>query len=232
VEKPMRKRMTPPLILRGLLCAALSAGCAAESGTESEDDAERYYPTSSVVFGEDGQSTYMSLLRSLDSQELDLDEAREFAGWADLWVHEDRLFVTDGEGPALTRYSVGETGELFERGRLSFLSYGAESAAFWRNVVVDSTKAYLFVPGAREVVVWDPAALGITGSFALPELADRGSQLLYVTTDRGSVLRDGLLYVAASWGDWDDYSLTTPSSWSSTPRRIRSSTRSPSPVPT
>jgi hypothetical protein len=50
-----------------------AAGCGIERDADPKGTSEHYYPTSSVVFGDDGQSTYVSLLRSLDSQEVDLD---------------------------------------------------------------------------------------------------------------------------------------------------------------
>lgn len=160
------------------------------------------------MFGEDTTSTYLSVLRSLEQQEIAYDEAREFAGWADLWVHEDHVFVTDGEAPALTRYSVARDGGLDEGTRLSFSNYGAETAAFWRNLFVDATKAYLFAPGSREMVIWNPETLEITGTLALPALPDRGAQQLYGTTDRSAVVRGDRLYLPVAWGDFNDVSLS------------------------
>ena len=39
-----------------------------------------------VLFGEEGETTYVNVLGSLERVADDLDRAREFAGWADLWV--------------------------------------------------------------------------------------------------------------------------------------------------
>jgi hypothetical protein len=193
-----------------LVAALASIGCRSDGG-DLRDPASTYFPTMSVVFGEEGQNTYMSLLRSLDEQEIDYEAAREFAGWADLWVQGDKAFVTDGEAPALTRYSVGTNGMLSQDGRLSFASYGSDSAAFSRNVIVSPTKAYLFVMAERQVVVWNPEALEITSTFELPALEDRGAQRPYVTTDRGAVVRGDHLYVTVGWGDWENYSLSNDS---------------------
>jgi hypothetical protein len=200
-------------LLAGLL-AAVASGCADDASTNSngKGDQEDSFPTTSIVFGDDGSTTtYLSLLPSLDTQEVDHDEAREFAGWADLWVHGDKLFVSDGEAPALTRFSVGDDGSLDEGDRISFANYGADTAAFWRNVIVSSTKAYLFITESREVVIWDTEALEIIGTFALPDLEDRGAQQPYVTTDRGAIVRGDRLYVTVSWGDWDNYALSDDS---------------------
>lgn len=207
----MRQPMNLSSIYLGTVVAALAGACGANSGPEPEGTSEHYYPTSSVVFGDDGQSTYVSLLRSLDSQEIDPAKAREFAGWADMWVHDGKVFMTDGEAPELTRYSVTQTGSLVEEGRLSFQNYGTDTAAFWRNRFVASDKAYLFVMDERRIVVWDPSAMRISRTFDLPELADRGAHTPYVTIDRGAIVRGNRLYATVGWGDWDNYSLANDS---------------------
>jgi hypothetical protein len=43
---------------------------------------EGFFPTSNVVFSEEGQSTYVSVLSSLARQSPTLDGALELAGWA------------------------------------------------------------------------------------------------------------------------------------------------------
>jgi hypothetical protein len=190
-----------------------STGCGATNGSESSGEpVGAHFPTTSIVFGEDGSiSTYLSLLHTLDPQAVDDDTTREFAGWADLWVHGGQVFMTDGEAPALTRYAVAAGGALEQDDRLSFANYGTDTAAFWRNVIVSPTKAYLFVTEAREIVVWNPATLEIGGTFALPDLDDRGAQQPYVTNDRGAIVRGDRLYVTVGWGDWDNYSLSNDS---------------------
>ncbi|HUF98828.1 MAG TPA: hypothetical protein VMM60_11935 [Ilumatobacter sp.] len=195
------------VVVLALALSTMSCGNSGDSGNPG-DPAGNYFPTSSVVFGQDSISTYLSLLQTLDPQAIDYDGAREFAGWADLWVHEGKVFMTDGEAPALTRYTVAAGGALEQDGRLSFANYGADTAAFWRNVFAGPAKAYLFVPGEREVVVWNPETLEISGTFAVPELRDRASQQLYLTADRSAVVRGDRLYVPVAWGNWEDVSLS------------------------
>jgi hypothetical protein len=193
----------------GFVFALAATGCGGdEGGGASTEPTGDYFPTTSIVFGEDSTSTYLNVLRSLEAQEIAYETAREFAGWADLWVHEGHVFVTDGEAPALTRYSLAADGTLEQDARLSFSTYGAETAAFWRNIFVAPTKAYLFAPDSREMVIWNPDSLEITGTFALPALSDRGVQVLYGTTDRSAVVRGDRLYLPVAWGDWDNVSLS------------------------
>src|SRR5690349_4640404 len=136
-------KTTLKLVHAGLLvCAA--AACGGDSDTPSAETtlppamqgsdatpqgAQRYL-TSSVVFGDD-TTTYLNVLRSLDTQEIDYGAAREFPGWSDAWVHDGKVFVADGEAPALTRYTANPEGALIEDGRINFMNTGAKTAAFW-----------------------------------------------------------------------------------------------------
>jgi hypothetical protein len=54
------------------------------SGTPSTPSApvEHLYATSTIVFNDDGQNTYVSLLPSLEAQSVDVRRAREFSGWS------------------------------------------------------------------------------------------------------------------------------------------------------
>jgi hypothetical protein len=201
-----------------LFFAFFALGSVVSCGDESDpaaggagDATGDMFPMSSVVFGPDTNTTYVNLLRNLDRQDIAYDEAREFAGWADLWVHEGKIFVADGEAPVVARHEVRDDGTLREDGRVSFASYGEDTAAFWRNVFVAPRKAYYFAIEAREVVVWDPERLEITGTFSLPALEDRGAQQPYVTTDRAAIVRGDRLYLPVGWGDWDTYSLSEDS---------------------
>jgi hypothetical protein len=194
------------------LAAALS--CEEPGGPPAQDPenhSDALFPLSSVVFGPDSNTTYVSVLRSLERQDIDYDDAREFAGWADLWAHEGNVFMADGEAPVVIRHSVRADGTLREDGRVSFASFGSDSAAFWRNVIIGKNKAYYFSIATREVAVWDPERMEITGTFALPALESRGAQEPYVTTDRAAVVRGDRLYVPVGWGDWETYSLSEDS---------------------
>jgi hypothetical protein len=172
----------------------------------------RGFPTMSVVFGEDAQTSYVSVLSSLDAREIEYDRAREFAGWSDLWVLGHELLVADGEAPVLTRYGLNDAGELVDEGRIGFQDYGVEQAAFWAQLFVSETKAYFFNTDAREVVVWDPARMELKASFSLPELADRDSQVLVgPTADRSSVVRGNRAYVPFYWADWTSFALSEDS---------------------
>jgi hypothetical protein len=197
---------------RGAACLAVLALGAACSGSDDDRTAQGRFATTSVVFADTGNSTYLSLLRSLDAQEIDYTGAREFPGWADVWLHEGKVFWADAEAPTLTRFAVDDQGALVEDGRLSFLNHGAKTAAFWTNMFVSATKAYLFVIESREVVIWNPQTMEITGSFPITGIEDRGRLTLQVpSTDRSSLVRGNRAYVPTHWANWDDYALSEDS---------------------
>jgi hypothetical protein len=188
---------------------ALLGACGSDGNVGSAGDAR--FLTNSVVFGDEANTSYVSLLPDLSSPEIDLSAAREFSGWADVWVHDEHVYIADGEAPLVTKFALRD-GQLVERGRISFQGRGAPSAAFWTNLFVSAHKAYLFNIDAREVVIWDPETMEITGSFELPELPDRGAQTLQVpSADRSSVVRGDRAYVPTLWANWDEFSLSEDS---------------------
>jgi len=174
--------------------------------------AREHFPTSSVVFGEAGETTYVNVLDSLETTGPDPRRSMELAGWADLWAHEGKVFVADGEAPVLTRYAVAAEGDLLEEGRVSFQNFGAALTTFTNQLFVAARKAYWFNTAGREVVVWDPEELVTRSTFALPELPDRGAQALVgPSADRSSVVRGDRAYVPFYWADWDGYDLSNDS---------------------
>ncbi|HTV24821.1 MAG TPA: hypothetical protein VMG12_39280 [Polyangiaceae bacterium] len=168
------------------------------------------YILSSLVFSDEGTTGYISVLDSLDSQTIDNVNAREFAGAADVWVHDGAVFVTNDESFTITKFSV-EGGQLVQQGVVSFASYGLASFGFWLNTFVSADKAY-FSNGTLEYIVWNPSDMTITGNLPLPEAEPRDTFRLFTSySDRAAVLKDGLLYQPFYWTD-ESYFLYAPDS--------------------
>jgi hypothetical protein len=208
--------------ISALACVVLNLGaCGDDDASAAMSDAgprederdepvgSRGYLAASVVFG-DVTNSYVTTLDSLELDEVPLQGAREFPGWADAWVHAEHVFVSDGEAPQVTRYEVGDDGALVEGDTVRF--EGARSAAFWTNLFVAQDKAYLFEVDNRRVVVWDPERMEIGSEFELPVQIDRGAQLLQVpSTDRSSLVRGKRAYVPMIWADFDEFSISDDS---------------------
>ena len=87
-------------------------------------------------------------------------------------VHGGKLFVSSGEGPTVTRFSINEALELVEEGRVSFASYTSD-ASMYGQVFVAEDKEYLTL-GVNQYVVWNPLSLEITGTIEGPAVAPVG----------------------------------------------------------
>lgn len=199
---------------RYILVACAALGLIACGGDDDDGGtlSDVFYPTSSVVFSDQGEQTYVQMLPSIEAQTIDPSTSREFPGWADIWVHDGALLVADGEAPTIDRYRVERDGALTADGRISFADYGASTAAFWGHLFVSPTKVYWFDTAGRTVVIWDPTTMTITRSFPFPELADRGGLTLAgPTADRSSVVRGDRAYVPFYWADWTNYVLSEDS---------------------
>ena len=203
-----RRRASRQLLLAAFGAALLPA-CASDGDRQPAPagSSEPLFATSSVVFSNEGEHTYVSLLPHLESQQIDLGQAREFAGWSGAWSHGGKLFVSDGESPTITRYAIDDAGTYANEGDLSFLEHGASYAD---SVFIASDKAYVF---AEDAVVWDPQALRIVKGFAIPEVETRAGALEYsgLRTGRGTVVRGNRAYVATNWANWTDYTVAEDS---------------------
>lgn len=197
-----------------LLPLALLTACADSAGDDDGDTDAPFttaYVVASAVFGPEGTSTYVSVLHDLGAQELDYDKAAEFSGWSDVWAHDGHVYVSDGESPEVTRYTVDDTGALVPGATVSFANYGLVDAAFWNNTFVAPDKAYM-INGVAEYVIWNPQTMEITGTLPIPAQAEKDGLLVRAgTTDRANVVRDGKLYQPMYWSD-EDYAHFAPTS--------------------
>ncbi|MEN0067625.1 MAG: hypothetical protein AAGA48_36170, partial [Myxococcota bacterium] len=151
------------------------------------------YALSTLVFGPDQTSLYVMLIDSLDNPDVDLANAREFPGAADMWVHDGFVYVANGEDLTMTKFAV-EDGELVEQDRIGFGASGATNVAFWNNTFVASDKAYLSL-GVDGYVIWNPDAMEITGSIDLDAWNPPDNFVArHGFHDRSTALRDGKLY--------------------------------------
>jgi hypothetical protein len=178
-------------------------GTALAGGAGGSAPAGSVYVLSTLLFGAEGTLGYVSVLGSLEPQVVDQDQAREFSGTADVWVHEGFVYVSNDESFTITKFSV-EGNALVEQGVVSFAAYGLAGFGFWLNTFVAPNKAY-YLNDTLEYIVWDPQTMQITGSIELPEPEARDVYRLFPGySDRAAVIRDGLLYQPFYWTD-DSY---------------------------
>jgi hypothetical protein len=175
-----------------------------QPGTPADEETP-VYVISTLITGDDGSNAYVRLVDdlALSGDQVELDEAREFPGQSDVAVFGGSLLVASGDEPTITRYRVDQDLELQPeaQARVNFTSYGLTSAAFWNNQFVADDKAYM-LNGASEIVIWNPEAMEIEGTIALPELEQRaGLRVVAGLADRASVVHDGKFYLSLYWTD-------------------------------
>src|SRR5262245_52693111 len=125
MKTPNRLQATPPrapgafaLVLGAALLALGCSDGGAGSARDEDDGTAPVYAVTSEIFDADGnRSVYVELKPSLEIGEIDLDRAREFHGVANIAGLGGRLFVSDGENPIITQYSITDELEWIERGR-------------------------------------------------------------------------------------------------------------------
>lgn len=184
------------------LALSLLACSSKEEAPPSELDAK--FALAWIVSTDDDDTTYVSLLSSLDDVSIDPKRALEVPGRASVAAYGGRLFVGKPEDATITRYVI-DGGKFVEDGVVSFANEGIADFGLyiddWGNTFVSKHKSYLSNSSAF-TVVWDPEAMEITGRIEQPELV-RDAPLTFDGSP--GIARDNRLYRTFFWKDWDKY---------------------------
>ncbi|HEU4579019.1 MAG TPA: hypothetical protein VFS67_12235 [Polyangiaceae bacterium] len=204
----MREFLALPCLL--LSCAL--AACAGDEETllaplaeaaplEPAPPAEPLYAVTGTSFGPEGNSSYVALVSSLaPDTRIDYRRVLELPGGTSLFGSDRDGFFAVGaeEQPTITRFDVGDAGGFLQRDTLSLAPYGL--GYMWRDPglvpFIAADKAYVIDAQTASVVIWNPAAMVLTGSFAIdgvldpafpdtafePDPTRRGDQLLIAAT--------------------------------------------------
>jgi hypothetical protein len=207
------RRHAPPskpfVALVGLAFSLTLAGCGEGSDGDHAREAQEgpAYAVVSNVFGEAEVATYVSLLDSLDEQTVRLDSALELAGWASIAPFEGDLLISDGESPSVRRYEI-VGGSLKPVGRtLSFANFGASSASFFHNVIIDANHAHLKLEETSRVV-WNPSDLALSDDepvVAAEIVGQRDGLSVSASNFEGVAIRDDGVFWPYFWHDADWY---------------------------
>lgn len=192
-----------PFIASALLLAG-ATGCSDEAtivtGARSVGP---LYAIMYEVYDDEGSTSYLSVLDSLDD-EIDLAAAREYGrGRAFIQGYNGWLFVGESESPTVTRYSLADDGELLQEDTVSFANYGLREGQFdsWNATFISPEKAYLFDFVEGNTIIWNPTTMEIIGDIPGPAELLRPDLRLEGTP---AALRDGLLFRTFDWVQDDD----------------------------
>jgi hypothetical protein len=146
------------------------------------------YAISASVFGEEGNTSYVALLPSLDAgTPIDYGRVLEVGSASSAFGPEKGAFFAVGldEAPTVTKYQITGEERFVERETLDFSGYGL--TYMWRDPglvpFLAANKAYVIDNRELQVVVWNPAAMEIVGSFSLAEVEDPAYPLTRFETD-------------------------------------------------
>lgn len=179
------------------LGGSVALGC--DNTAADSERAESRFVLASVVIDADGnRTTYVQTLPSLDAAHVTNDTALELPGNGVVIAGKRDVYVGLAEEPTWVRYSLDDSGQISETGRLSLLNYGASYIDFG-NTWVDDETAVSVLSGAAVAVVWNPKAMELKGAVDLGHLPRAGYELEVWTT----VSHEGLVYVPARFSDWE-----------------------------
>jgi hypothetical protein len=180
-----------------------AAGCGESNNGGNGIGSGPAYLVGTRVFASDGAATsYFHVLPSIEqgtavnpAQALEVPGAAKLYGAFDLgW-----FAVGDGESPTITRYTLDQNAALRPDQSISMQPYGV--ASLWDTLYfVSPTKAYYPDREGKQLVVWNPMAMEITGTIPLPQTAREGFLALYGYTP---VIRGTKLLFSVGWFDWE-----------------------------
>ncbi|AKF08632.1 hypothetical protein [Sandaracinus amylolyticus] len=158
------------------------------------------YLVATRVWDDTSITSYFHVVDSLDADtQIDPSQALEVAGSARLYSYAGGWFaIGSGEAPTITRYRFGEDGSLVEDAAISLQPYGVSD--LWDTVYfVSPTKAYYPDRDGSQLVVWNPTAMEVTGTIALPQTVREGYLSHY---SYRALMRGDALVFSVGWFDW------------------------------
>jgi hypothetical protein len=195
-----------PLLFAG---STLTACGSDDSEPEPTNAAGPLYAIMYEVYDDSGSTSYLSLLDSLERDQIDLDAAVEYGrGRAFIQSYGGWLFVGDAETPTVKRYSLDQGGQLLFDGEIGFGHYGLRKGAFdsWNVTFINPHKAYLFDFVEGTTIIWNPTTLQIIGDIPAQEEFHRDGWSLEGTP---GIVRDGLLFRTFDWANYDEAAYST-----------------------
>jgi hypothetical protein len=109
--------------------------------------------------------------------DIDLSRSLEIAGTSNVYgpAGTGRVYMTSSEGGSMTEVAFDRDGAVTPGRVVSFVGLGvASTSGSSVNAFLSATKAYHVNQGTLDVIVWDPEAMTITGSFPTGVEVDEG----------------------------------------------------------
>lgn len=126
----------------------------------------------------DGRNVLLTAVPDLQAQMIDPTNAVILAGQSRALVYGGKVYGFAGEEAAVIRYGVDESFRFVEEDRFSMANLGISS---FRSTIlfISPNRAYYLDILEQRVIVFDPSAMAISGTFDVPEFVRPG---LFTTT--------------------------------------------------
>lgn len=184
---------------------ALAAACGDDNPVPDDPDSGSEpgpaYLVGTRVWDDASTTSYFNIVPSIEAGAVvDPAVALEVPGAAKVFAIPDAgwFAIGGGDAPTITRYTLDENDRFVRGDTISMQDHGVQS--LWDTLyVVSSTKVYYPDRDGRQLIVWNPTAMEITGSIPLPTTAREGYLSLYGYTP---LLRGDELLFTIGWFDW------------------------------
>ncbi|MEM1417667.1 MAG: hypothetical protein AAGH15_22405 [Myxococcota bacterium] len=128
----------------------------------------RLFMTFGFSFSPEGLSTVIATTDALDEVPTS-EEALVIPGFAGFFAEGDSLYLARPDSATITRYALPEAGSFIEGESVSFMGRGVTQLSGESTfVALDGDAGYVFDLDLGEIILWDAAAMEITGSVAIP----------------------------------------------------------------
>lgn len=134
---------------------------------------EPVYVVATRIRTPDARTVYVNLYPDLSAREIDTSAALELPGLSRIGVFDGRVFAFDGETGNVIRYAALDDLTLREEGRFSMAGLGVVRFRTTFAFLSTTRAYYLDIPG-QQMVVFNPSALEIVGTFPVPEVRRDG----------------------------------------------------------
>jgi hypothetical protein len=119
-------------------------------------------------------------------------------------VYDGELYVFDREDQSITRWTLDDTTTLRSGASISLQGTGVTQLDAISNVFVSAERAFALDSGAGVVVTWNPSAMEIVATTALPDAILRRDDAAFF--GYWPIVANDRVYYAASWYDYESRS--------------------------
>lgn len=206
------KATQKPVVAFGFLAAhAALSGCGDSATIITREapvpnEAGPLYAVFTSVETDQDANTYLGLTPTLDGDgELDRSTALEAPGSSRFYAPPSGGFFAIGNNDdiTITRYEIVGERSLVEVGRMSFAAIGVTRLQN-RVVFVSATKAYYIDETGGQIAIWNPSAMTIERTVALPPSFADGVDGFSTDMPFGRFpLVDGRLFIPVAWFNFE-----------------------------